>query len=190
MTAGAFVPMILDGLVIILLAGTIFYAGKLSTGIRMFRADREALEKLIADLAVHIEKAERAIVGLRETARESGRNLQALVNEAQAIGEELQIMSESGNSLAARLEKAAEGSARPHRREQIFDAESLPRKGVAGFAIHDPDFDAESMDEQGMMPGDYEEENEEGAFASRAEQELYEALLKRGKTRAGAGSLS
>lgn len=205
--------LILDGIIILLLAGTIFYAVRLSGHIKVFRNSRKELEKLLADLSGHIEKADHAIEGLRENARQSGRDLQALISEARALSDELQIISESGNSLAARLEKLADGSAQTvQSRRSPVDFDLPPRtapapapaarprreavaapKGVSEsdplsvFAIRDPEFDPDldsGMNEDGLMQGDYEEDAL-GGFSSQAEKDLYEALRRKNKTEAG-----
>lgn len=187
--------IILDCLIILLLAGTIFYAVRLSTHIKAFRDSRKDLEKLIGELSGSIEKAENAIGGLRENAKEAGRDLQSLINEAQALSEELQIMNQSGDSLAGRLEKLVEKTGGLSKKTPVdFDLplrgkKDVVSKGVApskkkssssfsGFSIRDSEFEAD-MDEAGLMDGDYEEENlPTDDFSSRAEKELYEALRK------------
>lgn len=105
-------PMILDGLVILLLGGTIAYCIRLSAHIAAFRESRADMEKILTNLSANIEQAGRAIDGLRQGAREAGRDLQERINEARTLGEELEIMSESGNRLASRLETLAEKSSR------------------------------------------------------------------------------
>ncbi len=200
--------LVLDGVIMLLLAGTIFYCVRLSNYLKAFRDSRRDLEKLIGDLSGQIERADRAIEGLRKNARDTGRDLQSQINEAKGLSEELQIMSESGNSLAGRLEKLAEKSSRaappPSPRKRGGDYgdynESPPRSiqknpppftggqggSLSAFAIRDREYDEEpdAMNEQGLMHGDHEENPEEERFSSRAERELYEAL-RRKKTEAG-----
>lgn len=195
-------PMILDALIIMLLAGTIYYAARLTQHIKAFRESRNSMDKLLADLSGQILRAESAIAGLRENARQGGRDLQEKINEAQALREELQIMSQAGERLAGRLEKAIDSSpkpsvtpeieflqaprrrtrARPAPEREEAPASKTPEP-MARFAIRDPEFD-EGMDADGLMPGDYEDEEDTGEFESLAEKELYEALRKR-KTEAG-----
>lgn len=211
------VPMILDGLTIILLAGTIFYCIRLSVYLKSFRDSRGDLEKLIHELSDNIIKAEHAIDGLRNNARESGRDLQETINEAKGLSEELQIMSESGNSLAGRLEKLADKTGRvaeSYRSPMDFEMPERPTRRrapvktyqepepeivrepmatpLAGFAIRDREYEEDPegfMDEQGLLGSDYEEENA-AQFSSRAEQDLYEALRHKKKSKMGAGGVS
>ncbi|MCB9996499.1 MAG: hypothetical protein H6869_08705 [Rhodospirillales bacterium] len=208
---GSLLSLILDGVIILLLAGTIYYAWRLSTHIRVFRDSRKDMEKLLGDLAGHIERAEEAIEGLRAGARQSGRDLQAIINDAKGLSEELQIMSESGNSLAGRLEKLAdrrgadpyretpvvfEHRPEPVRREPVKPEPVRKKTAVeelvdplAGFAIRDPEFDDLQdgmMNEEGLMRGDYEEDTgHDDQFSSEAERDLYMALRGKRKTEAG-----
>lgn len=190
MTDGGW-PLILDGVILVLLAATVFLAARLSIQLKDFRESRRSMEGLVRDLARHVDKAQQAIEGLRESVREAGRDLHGKIREAQALTDELQIIIESGNNLASRLEQLAEKGARPSVRPGRFAAE-MPRHEDAGagpFAIRDPDFDdplPESMSEDGTFPGedDPEEAGASGGFYSRAERELFEALRKSKKEKA------
>ncbi len=208
--------LILDIVILVLLATTVFFAARLSLHLKTFRDSRKEFDKLLQDLSSSIVQAEGAITGLRRTAKESGTELQSLVNEARALSEELQIMGEAGDSLAGRLEKLAERNGRiVHSVDELDDGEEeFPRrtdkpferkpvfernesraadKKAAGFAIRDPEFD---RGEAGVLSDSQDNEaqdEEEAAFAesfhSRAERELYEALLG-GERKTGAGGRS
>ncbi|MCB9988742.1 MAG: hypothetical protein H6868_05320 [Rhodospirillales bacterium] len=204
---GAVISMILDGMVLILLAATIFFAARLSLHLKVFRQSRKDLDKLLASLSDSITRAEKAIEGMHEAARESGRDMQGLMDDAKAQADELQLMTEAGNALAGRLEALAERNRQPSARqdrdetdmfrseEDFAQAPSIPKKhrkppveslsrgrSVSGFAIRDPEFDRGEMNESKTAGNDSEEE---AAFAetlhSRAERELYEALHGGGK---------
>lgn len=194
MTGGA-LSLVLDGLIILLLAGTIFYCVRLSTYLKAFRNSRKDLEKLIGDLSGQIEKADRAIEALRRNARDTGRDLESQISEAKGLSAELQIMTESGNNLASRLEKLADKSraavpAAPSAldlpRPRAKAPERKEKVQLPGFMIRDREYEeggAEAVDEQGLMQGDFDDD-EAGNLSSRAERELYEAL-RRKKTEAG-----
>ena len=191
---------ILNGLILLMLGATIFFAARLSVHLKAFRDGRKNLERLIRDLGINVEKAEAAISGLRETARESGRDLQSLINEARFLSDELQIMSESGNRLAGRLEKASDRDQRIHG-EELSGADILPGRAApkqaarktpqsAGFAIRDPEFDQPDDEAQGEAGGrafrNDAEFSGEDELQSQAERELFEALRRsRRKTDAG-----
>lgn len=157
--------LIMDGAVIVLLVAVIFFASRLSLYLREFRASRKDMDKLIRDLSASVEKAESAMAGLREATRDSGRDLQSMINEAKALTDELQLMSEAGNNMARRLETVAEKSGRN-------TPAGVPGRKEASFAIRDPEFDPAGGDD---MDDDLFEEETSG-LQSRAERELFEAL--------------
>src|SRR5438105_3674100 len=118
--------MILDVAVIVLLAAVLFFAIRLQKQLSEFRAGRQDFAALVGDLGRSVTKAEKAIEGLRDTARASGRDLQAQIDAARALSDELQIITEAGDNLAGRLERAAQGN-------------GGTISGKAGFAIRDPE---------------------------------------------------
>lgn len=101
---------VLNIFILLLLGPTIFYAARLSLRLRALQDSKADLDLTIRNLATHIEKAERSIQSLRMTAQESGADLQDAVNNARSIADELQLMTESGDRLAARIEKLADSS--------------------------------------------------------------------------------
>ena len=174
----ALLSVILDGLILVFLGLTVFFAGRLSLHLKQFRSTRKELEGLLASLSSSIVRAEGAITGMKETAQESGRDLQDRIDEARKVLDELQLIEEAGNSLAARLETLAERSGRASR-------SSSPSPSGVGFSIRDPEFD------RGTGAGASEGEGEEGesfeagdddrslfsqSLHSRAERELYDAI--------------
>lgn len=184
------VSLVLDGLIVALLAGTIFYASRLSLHLKVFRESRQELEQLIGKLGQQTEVAHSAIDGMRETARQSGRDLQQLINESKALTDELEIMTEAGNNMANRLERNAETAARgqggdveaaPTRsRKPISDVASASvtdTQGNAGFMIRDRELDEEPAAAANNTSAD--------GLQSQAEKELFEALQARKKTDAG-----
>ena len=191
---------IMDGLVLVLLAATIFYAARLSLSINNFRNSRKDMEKVLNDLSQTVNRAEAAIEGLRIAAREGGRDLQEKVNEAKALSDELQLMTRSGGNIANRLEKAvdvggATNSTKPRRSSSPASSlpalpnalkENSPARG-GGFAIRDSEFEREDDEESD------EDEDEEWSgsenLQSRAEKELFDALRKN-KKRSDAGGVS
>jgi hypothetical protein len=179
-------PLILDGLILFLLGGTIFFAARLSVHLKTFRSNRTQLEKLVKELAEQIGQADRAVAGMREAAREGGRDLQQRINEARALSEELQFMNETGNNLAGRLEKVATGSASRSGISAYDGDYETPtvreEKRGGGFSIRDREHGADDdEDGAGFM---IEDEDEGSQLGSRAERELFEAL-QGGRGKAG-----
>ncbi len=100
------IGFVLNGVLLVLLGATIFFAVRLSLLLGSFRSSRGELASLISDLSRTIDQAQIAIAGLRESAREGGRELQDKINEARKLGDELDVMTASGEKLARRLEAA------------------------------------------------------------------------------------
>lgn len=167
MTGAALLSFIMDSVIAVLLVAVIFFAAKLSLNLRDFRSGRREMDKLIRNLSENVERAERAIAGMREAAREAGRDLQAQINKASALSEELELMSEAGNNIARRMAQSAERGVRKP------SPPSSGPKDAPSFLIRDAEF------EHG---GDEDEEDfnlsadETSDLQSRAEKELFEAL--------------
>lgn len=156
------IGFVLNGVLLVLLAATIYFAVKLSLSLGAFRNSRGELAALISELSRTIDQAQIAIAGLRESAREGGRELQEKIDQAQALGDELDVMASSGEKLARRLE----GVMARAREESASGAAALfrgtaPRRGseeepggsgapavsgapaaTGGFAIRDREMDA------------------------------------------------
>lgn len=174
---------ILDGVIAVLLGAMIFFAVRLSLSLRAFRENRAEMRGLVESLSRAILQADGAIKGLREAARESGRDLQGTIAEARSIQDELRIMIESGDSLARRIESAVDRNRPAPYREPAREPErarisATPSEPQGGFLIRDRDYD------RGETPVSVDSAEEdsppEERFSSRAERELYEALRKNG----------
>lgn len=160
--------LVLDGLVLLFLGATIVYAARLSKHLKNFRDGRKDLEKLIVDLSTQINKAEGSIEELKSSARNISRELQSQLDEARAMGDDLEIMTRGANNMADRLDKAADrhrGSVNEPSAPQQRNVRKPTPDEFPGFAIRDNEPD------QGFTG-----EDEEGSLAER---ELLEALQSR-----------
>lgn len=162
---------VLDLIVIVLLAATVFYAARLSMHLKVFRESRRDFDKLVGDLSTQIQRAEGAITGLREATKSTG--LDDALREARALTDELQLMTKAGDNLAARLERLAD---RANPSAGVTPPPPMPAKPSApvrrrekassGFTIRDPEFAAAEPPTE---------------LQSEAERDLYRALAgKRG----------
>jgi hypothetical protein len=160
--------LVLDGLVLVFLGATIMYAARLSKHLKNFRDGRKDLEKLIGDLSTQIMKAENSIEELKTSARDISRELQSQLDEARAMGDDLEIMTRGANNMADRLDKAADrhrGSVNePAMPQQQRNVRKPTPEEFPGFAIRDNEA------EHGFS------DDEEGSLAER---ELLEALQSR-----------
>ncbi|MEM6812207.1 MAG: DUF6468 domain-containing protein [Pseudomonadota bacterium] len=102
------VALILDGLILIFLSVTIFYAARLSMFLKTFREGKKGIQLLIRDLTTTILKAETALSNSKADLGEAEQKLREVLNESQFIADELKYMTEGGDKLASRLEKLAD----------------------------------------------------------------------------------
>jgi hypothetical protein len=102
------VGLIIDGLILVFLAVTIFYAARLTLFMKSFRESREALQFLIRDLTNIIQKSEMAISTMKREATEIETETVEVLKEAKFIADELKFMNSAGDNLAERLGKLAD----------------------------------------------------------------------------------
>ena len=208
MTETISMSLILDGVILILLVATIIYAARLSLYLKRFRDSKSDLESIITDLSKQINKADTAISTLHKTVGESGTDLQKRMDRASQMFDELELIVQTGDSMANRLESLAvknrkilEGGQSDlddlvrmtstkktdyderleeiaHRVNEIADEPSEP---ASIFAIRDPD--VERGDGEGAVSG-FELSDDDQDVLSEAERDLYETL-KNKKSRAG-----
>lgn len=99
--------MIFDLILLAALGVVMYRAHLLSRQFAEMQANRAAFEQLIQALNIATQRAEGAIMGLREAATESADGLQNKINAARALSDELEIMVQAGDSLAERLQNLA-----------------------------------------------------------------------------------
>lgn len=192
---GAPINLILNVLILVLLGLTIVYAARLSLQLRRLRDSKSDLDKVVRELIKNLDRADRAIMGLKESAREAGGDLQNAIDRAVSISDELEVINDSGNRLAQRLEglmdtarpmvtgaapkqpQAAPQTAQPaapsegasnyaqHLRKLDPSDEKIARPG---FAIRDADA------ERGIDPLVADEDAQ--ALYSEAERDLFRAM--------------
>jgi hypothetical protein len=189
--------LLLDLVMIFLLAGTIYFVWRLSEQLNRFRQNRADMDRVVRELNIAIERSQVAINGMRAAADTAGAELQKKILSATELSDELQLMSESGNALATRLERAAGTSSdlssripqsgdpgpssrytsegpgsglRPVRDDNARDFRN--DVSSSSFAIRDPEFDA------GRPPDEPNDFGDDDDFGSDAERELFKAIKK------------
>jgi hypothetical protein len=170
--------MLLDIVMVCLLSGTIYFAWRLSEGLARFRNNRADMDRLVRELNMAVERAQGAIISLRETADSSGQDLHRVMRQATELSDELQLMTESANALAGRLEHfATKVNAGPAPEPAPARASVTPIRSEPGpspmFAIRDPEFDGSVTPDHASWELD--------DLASEAERDLARALSGRSK---------
>lgn len=106
---GAPLSLILDVVILVLLGLTIVYAARLSLQLKRLRDSKSDLDKIVKELVKNIDRADRSVQALKDEAKNTGTDLQRAIGNAVSLADELQLMTESGDRLAGRLEKLVEG---------------------------------------------------------------------------------
>lgn len=202
------VGLFLDILVLIFLGIMIFYAMRLSSSLKNFRAQRGEFDKVIADLLSSIDQAERSINELRHAGEKESAELSDLIRKAKLLSEELKDVNQVSEGMASRLELLAEknrkivqgiqddalrvsSSGSHHRPETVKPSKNVmpPQAELPSFMIQDKDFeDLDALGERlgGAASNDTRNEDDEQDMPedlqSQAERELYEALRHSRKT--------
>ena len=99
----------LDLLVIALMIATIVYAVSLNRSISKLRDGKAELATLLANLAESVAHADVAIKGMKAIAGEYDSSLSQRIGTARALIDELNVINETADNLAGRIEKAVQG---------------------------------------------------------------------------------
>lgn len=98
------IMLALEVLLAVLLSACLYYFWRLDRKLAALRSGQDGVRAAAAELAQATAQAEAAIRGLRVTAQEAGRDLQARVNDARATADRLGLG-------AGRVRSAAEVAA-------------------------------------------------------------------------------
>jgi hypothetical protein len=105
--------LIIEILVAILLMLTIGYCMMLNRRLKLLKADEGALRVTIAELVTATEIAERAIAGLKVTARECDLGLGERLNRAERLNVDLDRKLATGKEVLSHLSQIAAAGGRP-----------------------------------------------------------------------------
>lgn len=95
--------LILDALVAILLAATIFYCAMLDRRLKALRSGQDGFKAIIDQLNTATARAEMSIGQLKQASGEMGSGVTEQHEKARVVADELSVMIASGNNLADRL---------------------------------------------------------------------------------------
>lgn len=97
----------LDIILILVVGAGLVHAVRLLQALAGLRQSRVEMEQFVRDFNATVMRAENGIKGLRMAARESGDDLEKLVQKAGLLRDELHFIVESGDALAERLTQSA-----------------------------------------------------------------------------------
>jgi uncharacterized coiled-coil protein SlyX len=129
--------LIIEGLVAILLLVTIGYCMVLNKRLKRLKADERALKATIAELITATEMAERAVGGLRNTARECESTLGERLAMAEQCCAELNRQVKAGDLVIERLARVVVASRKLDDVQPVAAAPAAPAPApVAPRAAH------------------------------------------------------
>ncbi len=117
--------MIINSVVAILLMLTIGYCGMLNRRLKLLRADEDALRATIGELMAATEIAERAIAGLKITARDCEIGLGERLNRAERVTAELDRKLIACKNVVGRLSQIGDTGRTDGAKSRVQDAQAL-----------------------------------------------------------------
>ncbi len=151
------VRALLDLLLIGMVGAGLVQAARLIKHLNILKQGRIDMERFVHEFNATVIRAEAGIKGLRNAARESGDDLEKLVEKAVLVRDELQFIVESADQIAERLSQSA--TVRPEK--------------TAETKVTSPKAEATATSATGMAKAE-----KTPAPSSRAEKELLQALQK------------
>ena len=165
---------VLDVAVMVALIGTIYFALRLSKSLNNFRAHRNEMKSIIAELSKNINEAQSAIEGLKATSNIAADNLDDVLHDSRRMAEELKLINETSESLAKRLEGVASKSTHHERSSEIEEEEYYDEMEAANTDERPPKPPSFFIQDREFDEGHHSEAEDD--FISEAERELLQAL--------------
>ena len=110
MDIGLPIDLVLEILLGLLLAATLFCCRTLELRLRNLRGDQEELIGTVRALSGAITAAQLSLAGLRTAAKEADETLGKKVQTARALADELAMLNAAGERVATRMENARDSS--------------------------------------------------------------------------------
>jgi len=96
--------LLADAIIAALLVATIAYAAILERKLSALRAAKQEMAELIGRFTEATTRAESGLAGIRQTAEETGRELQRILDKGNSLADDLVFLVERGDAVAGRLE--------------------------------------------------------------------------------------
>ena len=167
---GAWLNLGLDIILIALVAAGLIQAVRLMRQLAELQQGRTDMERFVRDFNGVVIRAESGITALRQAARDSGDDLEKLVERGNMLRDELQFIIESADQIASRLSQNARTAVKPAEApEQTIDAPRAAAQTPAPDKARPRVMRKPEIATTSSPP------------ASRAEQDLMQALEKLGR---------
>ena len=95
--------LLIEGLLVLLLTATIYFAIRLNKRLTVLRVEKEQLEKLITQFELVADRAHSSLSGLRATADQVKSDLDDATNKSHAMRDELAFLIERADTNAEKL---------------------------------------------------------------------------------------
>ncbi len=126
MENGIDMPLVLDGVVVVLLVASIGYAVVLNRRIGEMRKWKAEFDRLISTFNQATKRAEAGIQSLKSVASQRGPDLQRSLDKARSLRDDLAYLVERGDTLADRLTASVRASIPTPRAAEAPTAASVP----------------------------------------------------------------
>jgi len=156
------IRLALDLILIAIVGAGLMQTARLIKHLMGLQQNRVEMERFVRDFHTTVLRAEAGIKGLKNAARESGDDLEKLVEKAVLVRDELSFIVESADQIAERLSESASTAVRPEKKVATKSEETMPPHPANETAP------PTKSDETRVTP----------APSSRAEKELLQALQK------------
>lgn len=156
-----FVSLFFDAILIGLLLAGIAYAMKLTRQLADMRASRGEMERFVLEFNATVSRAEAGVRGLKAASRQTGDDLEKLLEKGQMLRDELSFLIDSADQMASRLAGQATSAAKA----------SAPGESAAAAEPAAPRRAAQAAAPSPVSAA---------APSSAAERDLLRALQKRG----------
>jgi len=163
------IGIVLDIVLITLVGVGVVQAMRLINQLKDLRSSRVEIERFVRDFNAAVMRAEAGIKGLRAAARETGDDLEKLIEKGTMVRDELNFIVESADSVAERLSIAA--STMMHTGATVIRAQETK----TDEGRKPPSVSTSNLTSQDLAKSALKSETQP---SSRAEKELLQALQK------------
>ncbi len=160
---------LLELVLILLLAATLFHALRLERALGVLKRDRAVLEELVAGFNESTRLAESGIDRLRIAADGAGRQIAKQIDQAQLLRDDLTFLVDRSDKLAERLETAVRSARMTQDMAQVMPVVSVAARSPLSLP------DAAGVSEM-PSPAARPPEAELPRLRSQAERDLMQAL--------------
>lgn len=177
MSGNLILELIVNGMMALLLAVTLYFCNRLNSRIKVLQDNRSELAETIREFDACTRRAAESIAEIHTVTQRISENIQMKIDKANFIADDLQFMIERGNKMADKMEpsptRAAQTSATPSR-PAAAAAPTTPRRETPAPSATKP---LNAGGAEVLAKASVSEDGGRGQrVRSRAEQELMDVV--------------